>query len=156
MGMWKKDAAVAVSGGSDHRQKDQKRCLDAHWLPTGQHEHFHKGQLLYALTLSLNAEGQRMRGSCKTICVLSKCPHSIHMRAEQALMEKLPRFQDEAVGLLSRISRHTEAVPGCKSPCGSAPQTGLLAEWVHLNNGPFCSSEATSPNNFPAKCDCWI
>lgn len=88
-------------------------------------------------SLSLNAEGQRMRGSCKTICVLSKCPHSIHMRAGQALMEKLPRFQGEAVGFLSRISRHTEAVPGCKSPCGSAPQTGLLAEWVHLNNGPF-------------------
>lgn len=88
MGTWKKDSAVA--GGSDQGQNDQKRCLDAHWLPKGQHEHFHKVKFLYALALSLNTEGQRMRGSCRTICVLSKCPHSIHVRAGQALMEKLP------------------------------------------------------------------
>lgn len=61
MGTWKKDSAVA--GGSDQGQNDQKRCLDAHWLPTGQHEHFHKVKFLYALALSLNTEGQRMRGS---------------------------------------------------------------------------------------------
>lgn len=78
MGMWKKDAAVAVSGGSDHRQKDQKRCLDAHWLPTGQHEHFHKGQLLYALTQP-QCRGTKNEGLLQDhLCPLQMSPQHPH------------------------------------------------------------------------------
>lgn len=133
MAVWKKDAAVL--GGNDQGQTGQKQCLDAHWLPTSQREHFHKGKFLCALSLSLNSEGHGMRGSCRTICLLSQCPHSTHVRAGQALMEKLPVVSRGSCGIFIQDLKAHWGSPRCKSPCGFAAQTGLLGaskKWTLL------------------------
>lgn len=134
---------------SDQGQNDQKQCLAALWLLTSQSEHFHKGKFLYALTLSLNTEGQRLRSSCRATCPLSKCPHSTHVRAGQALMQKLPVVSRWSCGIFIQDLKAHWGCPRCKPPCGCAAQTGLLAEWMHLKMDPAAPLRPPHPTTSP-------
>lgn len=119
--------------------------------------HFHKGKFRCALPLSLKYRGTKTEGLLQDhLSPLQRPPQYLHESRAGPDVKAACGFKVELWDFFYPGSQGTLRLFQVQITLWICC-TDWAPGWMGASkNRPFCSSEATSPNDFPAKRDCWI